>query len=106
MKNCLLILLAVLLSGTYGCFISFDLFTFFLFNEITLIPTYLLIGIFGSGKKEWAAMKLNLPVFAPMSRTQSFLSIPIRRPTVNASARSFVHGEAILLAFSAIAWAM
>lgn len=57
------ILLAVLLAGTYGCFISFDLFTFFLFNEITLIPTYLLIGIFGSGKKEWAAMKLNLMLF-------------------------------------------
>ncbi len=57
------ILLAALLSGTFGCFISFDLFTFFLFNELTLIPTYMLIGIFGSGKKEWAAMKLNLMLF-------------------------------------------
>lgn len=57
------ILLALLLSGTYGCFISFDLFTFFMFNELTLIPTYLLIGIFGSGNKAFAAMKLNLMLF-------------------------------------------
>lgn len=54
------IFMKVLLAGVFGCFISFDLFTFFLFNEITLIPTYLLIGIFGSGRKEYAAMKLNL----------------------------------------------
>jgi NADH-quinone oxidoreductase subunit M len=54
------ILMNVLLAGVFGCFISFDLFTFFLFNEVTLIPTYLLIGIFGSGRKEYAAMKLNL----------------------------------------------
>lgn len=57
------VLLSFLLAGTYGCFISFDLFTFFLFNEITLIPTYLLIAIFGSGKKDFAAMKLNLMLF-------------------------------------------
>ena len=57
------VLLYLLLAGTYGCFISFDLFTFFLFNELTLIPTYLLIGIFGSGQKEFAAMKLNLMLF-------------------------------------------
>ncbi len=57
------ILLFILLAGTFGCFISFDLLTFFLFNEITLIPTYLLIAIFGSGKKEFAAMKLNLMLF-------------------------------------------
>lgn len=54
------IFMQVLLAGTFGCFISLDLFTFFLFNEVTLIPTYLLIGVFGSGRKEYAAMKLNL----------------------------------------------
>ena len=54
------IFMMALLCGVFGCFVSFDLFTFFLFNEVTLIPTYLLIGIFGSGRKEYAAMKLNL----------------------------------------------
>jgi NADH-quinone oxidoreductase subunit M len=53
-------LLLVLASGVFGSFISFDLIAFFVFNELTLIPTYLLIGIFGSGRKEYAAMKLNL----------------------------------------------
>lgn len=54
------ILLQLLAAGVFGSFISFDLFTFFVFNELTLIPTYLLIGLFGSGRKSYAAMKLNL----------------------------------------------
>ncbi len=54
------ILFQVLAAGVFGSFISFDLFAFFVFNELTLIPTYLLIGLFGSGRKEYAAMKLNL----------------------------------------------
>jgi NADH-quinone oxidoreductase subunit M len=54
------ILLQVLAAGVFGCFISFDLFTFFVFNELTLIPTWLLIAMFGSGRKSFAAMKLTL----------------------------------------------
>jgi NADH-quinone oxidoreductase subunit M len=46
--------------GVYGFFISIDLFTMFMFYEIALIPMYLLIGIWGTGKKEYAAMKLTL----------------------------------------------
>jgi NADH-quinone oxidoreductase subunit M len=54
------VLLQLLAAGVFGSFIAFDLFAFFMFNELTLIPTYLLIGMFGSGRKEFAAMKLNL----------------------------------------------
>jgi NADH-quinone oxidoreductase subunit M len=54
------ILLQLLAAGTFGSFIAFDLFAFFVFNELTLIPTYLLIALFGSGRKEYAAMKLAL----------------------------------------------
>ncbi|OIP84357.1 MAG: NADH dehydrogenase [Porphyromonadaceae bacterium CG2_30_38_12] len=46
--------------GVYGFFISIDLFTMFMYYEIALIPMYLLIGIWGTGKKEYAAMKLTL----------------------------------------------
>ncbi len=53
----LLILLSV---GAYGFFISLDLFTMFFFLEIAVIPKFLLIGIWGSGKKENSAMKLAL----------------------------------------------
>jgi NADH-quinone oxidoreductase subunit M len=54
------ITLIVLATGVFGFFISLDLFTMFLFYEIAVIPMYLLIGIWGSGKKEYSAMKLTL----------------------------------------------
>ncbi|MBT8384621.1 MAG: NADH-quinone oxidoreductase subunit M, partial [Bacteroidia bacterium] len=52
--------LIVLSSGVYGFFISLDLFTMFVFFEIAVIPMYLLIGIWGSGPREYSAMKLTL----------------------------------------------
>ena len=52
--------LLVLATGVYGFFISLDLFTMFMFYEIAVIPMYLLIGIWGSGPKEYSAMKLTL----------------------------------------------
>ncbi|CAG0979891.1 MAG: NADH-quinone oxidoreductase subunit M [Bacteroidetes bacterium] len=52
--------LILLSMGVFGFFISLDLFTMFLFYEIAVIPMYLLIGIWGSGKKEYSAMKLTL----------------------------------------------
>ncbi len=52
--------LIVLSTGVYGFFISLDLFTMFVFYEIAVIPMYLLIGIWGSGPKEYSAMKLTL----------------------------------------------
>ena len=50
----------LLSTGVYGFFISIDLFTMFMFYEVALIPMYLLIGYWGSGNKEYAAMKLTL----------------------------------------------
>ncbi len=50
----------LLSTGVYGFFISIDLFTMFMFYEVALIPMYLLIGVWGSGQKEYAAMKLTL----------------------------------------------
>jgi len=52
--------LIILAAGVFGFFISLDLFTMFLFYEIAVIPMYLLIGIWGSGPKEYSAMKLTL----------------------------------------------
>lgn len=46
--------------GVFGFFISTDLFTMFMFYEIALIPMYLLIGVWGTGRKEYSAMKLTL----------------------------------------------
>jgi len=51
---------SLLSIGVYGFFISTDLFTMFMYYEIALIPMYLLIGVWGTGKKEYSAMKLTL----------------------------------------------
>ena len=56
--------LIILSTGVFGFFISLDLFTMFLFYELAVIPMYLLIGIWGSGKKEYAAMKLTMMLMA------------------------------------------
>ena len=53
-------LLILLSLGAYGFFISLDLFLLFFFLEVAVIPKYLLIGIWGSGKKEYSANKLAL----------------------------------------------
>ncbi len=52
--------LILLATGVFGFFISLDLFTLFLFYEVAVIPMYLLIGIWGTGPKEYSAMKLTL----------------------------------------------
>ncbi|HEX6914789.1 MAG TPA: NADH-quinone oxidoreductase subunit M [Chitinophagaceae bacterium] len=57
-------LLIFLSVGAYGFFISLDLFTLFFFLEVAVIPKFLLIGIWGSGKKEYSAMKLALMLMA------------------------------------------
>jgi NADH-quinone oxidoreductase subunit M len=56
--------LILLSSGVFGFFISIDLFTMFLFYELAVIPMYLLIGIWGTGPKEYSAMKLTLMLMA------------------------------------------
>ncbi len=57
-------LLLLLSLGAYGFFISLDLFILFFFLEVAVIPKYLLIGIWGSGKKEASANKLALMLMA------------------------------------------
>ena len=53
----------VLLGAVYGVFLSFDLFLLFVFYEIVVIPKYFLIAIWGSTRREYAAMKLVLYSF-------------------------------------------
>jgi NADH-quinone oxidoreductase subunit M len=60
MKKEFFFLLTLLSAGAYGFFISLDLFLMFFFLEIAVIPKYLLIGIWGSGKKIYSANKLAL----------------------------------------------
>lgn len=47
-------------AGAIGAFISLDLFFFYSFHELALIPTFLLIGIWGTGNRQSAAWKITL----------------------------------------------
>lgn len=53
-----------LIGGVYGVFLSFDLLLLFVFYEIAIVPKYFLIAIWGSTRREYAAMKLALYSFA------------------------------------------
>lgn len=50
----------LLVVGVYGVFLVQDLFLLFFFYEIAVVPMYPLIMIWGSTRKEYAAMKLML----------------------------------------------
>lgn len=54
------ILLLVLESALIGVFVALDLFLFYFFWEATLIPMALLIGMYGHGRKVYAAVKFFL----------------------------------------------
>src|SRR5258707_6645322 len=55
--------LLLVVRGSYGVFLSADLFLLFLFYELVIVPKYFLIAIFGSTNKEYGAMKLTLYSF-------------------------------------------
>jgi NADH-quinone oxidoreductase subunit M len=54
------ILLLVLETALIGVFVALDLFLFYFFWEATLIPMALLIGIYGHGRRVYAAVKFFL----------------------------------------------
>ncbi|MCI0441107.1 MAG: NADH-quinone oxidoreductase subunit M, partial [Chloroflexi bacterium] len=66
------ILYFLLLAGVFGVFATTDLFFFFFFYELSVLPMYLLIGVWGSSTdfrtfirtKEYSAMKLTLYLVA------------------------------------------
>jgi len=56
-------LMLLLETGMAGTFIAFDLVLFFVFWELVLVPMYFLIGIWGSGNRQYAATKFFLFTF-------------------------------------------
>src|SRR6266513_3578307 len=55
--------LLLVVGGSYGVFLSADLFLLFVFYELVIVPKYFLIAIWGSTNKEYGAMKLTLYSF-------------------------------------------
>ncbi|MEI7998848.1 MAG: NADH-quinone oxidoreductase subunit M [Candidatus Omnitrophota bacterium] len=61
------IFLLLTVIGTYGAFLSLDIFFFYFLHEIATVPVFLLIGIWGSKYRDYAAMKLTLYLTAGAS---------------------------------------
>jgi NADH-quinone oxidoreductase subunit M len=55
------ILLLVMTGGILGAFASLDLFFFYFFHELALVPTFIMIGVWGRGEqKNYATFKITL----------------------------------------------
>ncbi len=55
-----LALLLIMQGGLMGVFASVDVFFFYFFHEVALIPTFIMIGIWGGRERHYAAMKMTI----------------------------------------------
>jgi NADH-quinone oxidoreductase subunit M len=55
-----LMLLLVMQAGLMGVFASVDVFFFYFFHELALIPTFIMVGVWGGRDRSYAAMKLTI----------------------------------------------
>ncbi|ABS25488.1 NuoM family protein [Anaeromyxobacter sp. Fw109-5] len=59
-----MVMLLLLQTGMMGTFVSLDMFLFYVFWEVMLLPMYFLIGVWGGPRKEYAAIKFFLYTLA------------------------------------------
>jgi len=74
-------------GGAIGAFASIDLFFFYAFHELALIPTFLLIGIWGSGNRVAAAWKIT--IYLAIGSFILLLGLILLYQSVPAVSRSF-----------------
>src|SRR5215469_8376045 len=74
-------------GGAIGAFASIDLFFFYAFHELALIPTFLLIGIWGSGNRIAAAWKIT--IYLAIGSFILLLGLILLYQSVPAASRSF-----------------
>ncbi len=55
-----LMLLLIMQGGLMGVFASVDVFYFYFFHELALIPTFIMVGIWGGRDRGYAAMKMTI----------------------------------------------
>ncbi len=60
LPGCFYASLLFISAGAIGAFASVDVFFFYMFHELALVPTFLLIGIWGSGDRQAAAWKVTI----------------------------------------------
>src|ERR1051325_3955082 len=76
------ILLLVMTGGILGAFMSLDLFFFYFFHELALVPTFIMIGVWGRGeRKNYATFQITLylsigALIAFIGRIALYLQVP------------------------------
>ena len=82
------LLIFLLMTSVFGCFLSHDFLLFFLFFEFMLLPMYFLIGIWGGERREYAAIKFFLYtllgsvfILLVLIGTYSSVVVPIQEQT-------------------------
>jgi NADH-quinone oxidoreductase subunit M len=79
--------LLLIAAGAIGAFASVDLFFFYAFHELALIPTFLLIGIWGTGNRFAAAWKVT--IYLALGSFVLLLGLILLYRSVPVAARSF-----------------
>ena len=74
-------------TGAIGAFASIDLFFFYAFHELALIPTFLLIGIWGTGNRNAAAWKIT--IYLTLGSFVLLIGLILLYQSVPATARTF-----------------
>jgi NADH-quinone oxidoreductase subunit M len=83
------ILLLVMTGGILGAFASFDLFFFYFFHELALVPTFIMIGVWGRGEnKNYATFQITLylslgALLALIGLIALYLQLPADHRTFN-----------------------
>src|SRR5580692_8890088 len=81
------ILLLVMSGGILGAFASLDLFFFYFLHELALVPTFIMIGVWGRGeKKNYATFQITLylsigALIALLGLTGVYLQLPVGQRT-------------------------
>jgi NADH-quinone oxidoreductase subunit M len=96
----------LLVTGMYGVFVSLDLFLFYVFWEVMLLPMYFLIGIWGGPRRQYAAIKFFIYTLAG----SVFMLLAFIWFYLNGDNSWLVDGQAVTRTFSIpevqrIAWA-
>lgn len=96
----------LLVTGMYGVFIALDLFLFYVFWEVMLLPMYFLIGIWGGPRRQYAAIKFFLYTLAG----SVFMLLGFIWFYLNGDNSWLVDGQAVTRSFSIpelmrVAWA-
>src|ERR1041385_963713 len=86
-ENAFYACLLLISGGAIGAFASIDLFFFYAFHELALIPTFLLIGIWGSGNRVAAAWKIT--IYLAIGSFVLLLGLILLYQSVPAPLRSF-----------------